>query len=214
VVKKLIRLLFFLLIIRPIVLIIIGLRVSHQERLPRSGPAIIVANHNSHLDTLVLMSLFPLKLLDKLRPVAARDYFMKNKFLAWLAIDLIGILPIDRQNIRASEHKLNDCYRSLDRGDILIIYPEGSRGEPEFLAAFKSGIAHIAKSRPDVKIYPVFLHGLGKILPKGDIVLVPFFCDILVGEPIDWTGNKKSFMDLLEQQMRSLADSGYFPPWE
>jgi 1-acyl-sn-glycerol-3-phosphate acyltransferase len=58
--NSLLRFLFYAVFIRLIVLIILGLNARHRERLPKSGPAIIVANHNSHLDTMVLMTLFRL----------------------------------------------------------------------------------------------------------------------------------------------------------
>jgi 1-acyl-sn-glycerol-3-phosphate acyltransferase len=212
--KKLLRLLFFVLIVRLIVLIIIGLRISHKERLPKSGPAIIVANHNSHLDTLVLMALFPLRLLDRLRPVAAEDYWLSNPWLTWFSLNIIGIIPLKREMGSFQEHPLAACSQALDRGEILLIYPEGSRGNPESLGRFKTGIAHLAKRHPQIPIYPIFLHGLGKALPKGEALLVPFFCDVFIGNPLYWTENKQGFMDLLSRSMQELASEGRFPAWE
>jgi 1-acyl-sn-glycerol-3-phosphate acyltransferase len=212
--KRLLRLLFFIIFVRIVVLIIIGLRIVNKERLPKSGPAIIVANHNSHLDTMVLMTIFPIKLLDKLRPVAAEDYFLKNPFIAWFSLNILNILSLKRQNLSVRENPLLNCSEALSKSDILIIYPEGSRGEPECLSTFKSGIAHLAKSHPNVPIYPIFMHGLGKVLPKGEALLVPFYCDISVGEKIYWTGSKKSFMDLLNQRIQDLASEVNFSSWE
>ena len=53
--NRVLKILFFLFV-RVGVWLILGLRIQHKERLPPAGPAILVANHNSHLDTLVLMS--------------------------------------------------------------------------------------------------------------------------------------------------------------
>lgn len=130
-IRRLIRFAFWLLIARPLALVVLGLNARHRERLPRTGPAIIAANHNSHLDTLVLVSLFPLSLLSTLRPVAA-DYFLRNRWLAWFTQHVIGILPIDRET-QGSRDPFQPCEDVLDRGDIFILFPEGSRGEPEVL---------------------------------------------------------------------------------
>jgi 1-acyl-sn-glycerol-3-phosphate acyltransferase len=203
--NQLLRLLFFATIVRLIVLVVIGLRITNQTGLPKSGPAIICANHNSHLDTLVLMTIFPLRLLAKLRPVAAADYFLKNPALTWFALHIIGIIPLDRHQSSRRENPLAKCDEALDRGEILIIYPEGSRGEPESLASFHSGIAHLAKRHPTVPIYPVFIYGLGKVLPKGEKILVPFFCDLAIGKPIFWSDRKQIFMDLLLHQIQELS---------
>ena len=199
------RLLFFVTIVRLVVLVVIGLRIIDLARLPKTGPAIICANHNSHLDTMVLMTIFPWRSLAKLRPVASAEYFLQNRLLAWFALHIIGIIPIERHKSSCTEHPLAQCSETLERGEILIIYPEGSRGQPELLSSFHSGIAHLAKRHPEVPIYPVFIYGLGRVLPKGEFILVPFFCDLAIGEPIFWSSNKKTFMDLLARQMQELS---------
>jgi 1-acyl-sn-glycerol-3-phosphate acyltransferase len=204
---------FFLCVVRPLVFAVLGVNLRHGERLPRQGPAILVANHNSHLDTLVLMTLLPHRLLPKIRPVAALDYFLKTRWLAWFATRIVGIIPLDRKPKPGGDAlALPDA--ALTRGDILILFPEGSRGEPERLQAFKTGVAHLAKRHPAVSVTPVFLHGLGKALPKDAVLLVPFFVDVFVGEPVAWTGERAEFMARLERAMRDLAAECRAPAWD
>ncbi|HEX7765743.1 MAG TPA: lysophospholipid acyltransferase family protein [Nitrospira sp.] len=205
---------FFVLIVRPLVLIVIGLNIRHRARIPLKGPAIVVSNHNSHLDTLVLMTLLPWPLLRQLRPVAAKDYFLSNRVLAWFALNIMHIIPLEREIIDRHQDPLAACSEALQNGDILILFPEGSRGDPEQMGTFKTGIAHLAKRNPEVPIIPIFLHGLGKALPKGEAILVPFFCDVFIGESISWSGDRTSFMTSLEQGIKTLAEEGYRPAWE
>ena len=196
--------LIFELLIRPLVLLAIGLNTRHRERLPSDGPAIVVANHNSHLDTLVLMTLFSRALLPKLRPVAAVDYFFSNRLLKWFALTVIQIIPLRRTARPSDGDPLADVVTALERGEIVILFPEGSRGEPEERSEFRTGVAHLAKRAPDVPVVPVWLHGLGKALPRGDWVFVPFFCDVFVGESLAWTGDRGAFMASLEESMQTL----------
>jgi len=206
--------LFFWLVVRPVVLVVLGLNVRHRERLPAGGPAIIVANHNSHLDTLVLMTLMPSRLLRRLRPVAAADYFLRNRLMAWFALRIMGIIPIERGGAAPGADPLAAAGAALASGDIVILFPEGTRGEPERLGAFKSGVAHLAKRHPTVPVIPVFTHGLGKSLPRGAILPVPFFCDIFVGEPIFGMEDHHAFMQLFSERIQRLAGEGQFAAWD
>jgi 1-acyl-sn-glycerol-3-phosphate acyltransferase len=205
---------FFLLIARPVLTIMLGTNVRGRENLPVKGPAIIVANHNSHLDTLTIMTMFPLRDLPKLRPVAAMDYFMRTNVMAWFATNIIGIIPIVRGGHDAHANPLAPCEDALDRGEILIIFPEGSRGEPEHLSQFKKGVAHLAKARPDVPVHPLFMHGLGKALPKDSFLIVPFNCDVVAGEPFRWNGAIETFMETLQTRMAALAAQIHMSAWE
>ena len=197
------RTLFFLFIIRPISTFVLGMNVRNYIRLPKKGPVIVIANHNSHLDTVVLMSLFPLKSLSKIHPVAAADYFLANPILAWFSTKIIGIIPFKRTVGR--ENPFAEIEKALDQNEIIIFFPEGSRGEAEKLSPMKSGIAHLAKKFPHVPIIPVFLHGLGKALPKGDPILVPFMVDVAIGEPIPFSQDKASFMESIAQAFEELS---------
>ena len=210
----LLRLMFFALVVRPVVLVVLGLNVRHRERLRAAGPVIIAANHNSHLDTMVLMTLFPLRLLPKVRPVAAADYFLRKRWLAWFALEVIGIIPISRKVRAGDADPLAGCVDHLNDGGILILYPEGSRGDPERLAAFQTGVAHLARRCPEVPVVPVFLHGPGKSLPRGEALLVPFICDVFIGETLQWAGDRRAFMARLDGAVRALAEEGGLPPWE
>lgn len=209
------RRLFFACVVYPMILIVVGLNVRRRELLPKKGPALVVANHNSHLDALALMTLFGWKSLAYVRPVAAVDFFLRNRFLSWFSTKIIGIIPLDRKpaGARAGD-PLAGLAAAIERSEILILFPEGSRGEPEQLAEFKTGVAHVAKRFPEVPVIPVFIHGLGKSLPRGEALLVPFFCDVFVGESFCWTGERGTFMDALEDHMQSLAAERKFPEWK
>jgi 1-acyl-sn-glycerol-3-phosphate acyltransferase len=209
----LLRLFFYGILVRSVVLFVLGLNVRHRERLPAKGPAIVAANHNSHLDAMALISLLPLRLLPRVRPVAAADYFLRNRMLAWFALNVVGIVPLNRERKDAREDLLAPVAAAIDRGDILIFFPEGSRGDPERLAEFKTGLARIAERRPDVPVIPVFTHGLGKALPKGAWMIVPFFVDIFVGEPLAFGGDRAAFMQRYRDAMHAMAQEEKPSDW-
>ncbi len=213
--SRVLQALFFWLVVRPFLLVGIGFNVRHRERLPVAGPAILAPNHNSHLDAVVLMTLLPARLLHRIRPVAAADYFLRNRVLAWFARAIMGIIPIERRGggREAGADPLAAVSQALERGEIVILFPEGTRGEPEQLAAFKSGIGHLARRYPRVPVIPVFMHGLGKTLPRGSLVPVPFFCDVFVGEALYGLEDHKAFVERLTGRMQAMAGEGRFPVW-
>ena len=196
---------FFALLVRPLVLMVSGVHVIGKEKLPLEGPCIIAANHNSHLDTMVLMSIFPLKNINSIRPVAAADYFMKNKYFAWFSLNILGIIPLKRRPSKEEGHPLLGVQNALKNGDIVIVFPEGSRGVTEEMSTFKTGIAHLSKEFPSVPVVPVYIHGAGKALPKGEGLFVPFIIDVHVGESLFYKDeDNKAFTERLEKSIKAL----------
>ena len=201
------KILFFGLIIKPIVFIVLGLNLRGHDKLPKKGPAVIVANHNSHLDTIVLMSLYPLSIIHRVRPVAAVDYFLgQGGLLAWLALKCIDIVPMDRSGITERDTLFSECHKALDKGEIIILFPEGSRGKPEQMSKLKNGVFFLLNERNDTKVTPVMLEGLGRSLPKGEALLVPFNCDVIIGESIAVTEQASTFIDQLNRAFSTLSE--------
>ncbi|SHO54673.1 lysophospholipid acyltransferase family protein [Vibrio quintilis] len=201
------KILFVLLIIKPLVFIGLGLNIIQRRHLPEKGPAIIAANHNSHLDTLVLLALFPLRMVHKVRPVAAADYFLANPVIAWLSLNIIGIIPIRRSVKKADRDNIfSACHQALDKGHILIIFPEGSRGKPEETGQIKKGIYHLSQARQDCRVIPVVMRGLGRTLPKGTARLVPFNCDVVIGEPLCRFESAGDFVKTMTETYQALAE--------
>jgi 1-acyl-sn-glycerol-3-phosphate acyltransferase len=211
---RLLRFLFFAVVVRGVILVVMGLTVRNRQRLPEDGPAVLAGNHNSNLDALAIMSLMPLRLLPKLRPVAAMDYFYTSSFRGWFANNIIGIIPVKRGSGKEGGNPLKLAEEALDRGEILVIFPEGTRGEPEALQAFKKGIGHLARARPKVPVMPVFMHGLGKTLPRGSKLFVPFNSIVSIGPPLYGKESYDEFVAELAASMTALAAEEKLPVWE
>jgi 1-acyl-sn-glycerol-3-phosphate acyltransferase len=142
------------------------------------------------------------------------DYFLTGGVRSWFANNIIGIIPVKRGSGKEGGNPLQLAEEALDRGEILVLFPEGTRGEPEMLQAFKKGIGHLAHARPSVPVVPIFMHGLGKALPRGSMLLVPFNVTVNVGEPVYGTESYAEFVSKLERAMTLLAAEEKLPVWE
>jgi len=203
-VVHLVRVLFYTLVVRPFLALVIGLRVKGREHLERDAQLLIVSNHNSHLDTLVLLDLIGPWRMHRFRPVAAADYFQKSAPLDAVTSLLFNILPIRRTGGDAAGDPIEVMASALDGGDSLIIYPEGTRGEPEQMARFRSGAGRLIARYPQLEVIPVYLDGMGRILPKGSWYPVPFIGRVNVGAPRRMEGTPAEITAALEAAVREL----------
>ena len=189
---------------RPLARIFTGADIVGRERLPLRGPAILVANHASHVDTLLLLTIYPSKALDRVRPAAAADYFLKGRLMSWFSRRILNIVPVARDRVAAGEDVLAPARAALAAGDILLVFPEGTRGDGEELSKLKNGVARLAQAFPDAPTIPLWLQGAGRVLPKGAVVPVPMNCTVLVGEPVRWGGDRMEFMTALREGLEKL----------
>jgi 1-acyl-sn-glycerol-3-phosphate acyltransferase len=169
---------------------------------------VVIANHNSHLDLPVILSLFRFRDRLRVRPVAAADYFCRSRLSNWIVLRVLGAIPCRRGGWKRRDgHPLANCFAALERGDILVLFPEGTRGEPERLACFKTGVAHLSRRCPEVPVVPLFIRGTGRSLPRGAVIPLPVSGQVQVGEPLTWTGDRGSFMAAIETEVARLERS-------
>lgn len=202
--------LFFLLVVRPFLTLFIGLKVRGRQNLPAKGPFLLVANHSSHLDTVSLLALFPLGRLKEIRPVAAADYFDRNRIVSWLTRTFFNILPIvrRREEMTADNDPRKAMVEALRSGDSLLIFPEGTRGtSPDEIGRFKSGIAFLVENVPGLAVVPAYLQNMGRSLPKGSWIPVPFFCEVTLGPARTYSGTSAEIVVGIESAVRELKES-------
>ena len=211
--QKLILQFIYSVVLRNFLKIFVGVQFHKASFLADEKQFIIVANHNSHLDTMTLMAALPRKIIHKVRPVAAADHFGKTARQARLSRFFINALLIPRKKDKEhpEDNPIAKMLEALDEGYSLIIFPEGTRGEPEILQPLKPGIGIILSKRPHIKYVPVFMNGMGKAMPKGDSLIVPYSAKLVFGEPTQIESSdvneivKQVEKDLIELKNKVMA---------
>jgi len=147
---------------------------------PEPRQRIYFANHSSHVDTLALWSALPRRLRHTTHPVAARDYW-GHGLKKYIATKALRAVLIDRAREDKNANPLEPLIAVLERGESLIIFPEGTRGKDVLPGPFKSGLFHLAKQFPQAELVPVYLENLHRSMPKGAIVPIPITCTVRFG---------------------------------
>lgn len=159
-----------------------GLAIRGRENLPNAGSFIMVANHASHLDALCLMSALPLRKLHRTFAAAAQDYFFVTLPRAAASSIFINAVPFSRSaHVRQS---LAVCQALLENhGNILILFPEGTRSENGTLAPFRPGIGRLAACA-GVPVVPCALRGTFAAWPKHARLPRPRGIGLCIGKPM------------------------------
>ena len=171
----------YTILVRPWLTFIIGVSFHNIKPLKDANQFIIVANHNSHFDTVSIMAALPSNKRKNTCAVASGDYFGKSPFTVTLMKLFFNAILITKKTKPGHLSNLELLDQRIKEGKSLIMYPEGSRGNPGTISSFKKGIAKLLKENPSVPFIPVYLDGFGRVLPKNKILIVPLICKVRFG---------------------------------
>ncbi|MCX7920892.1 MAG: 1-acyl-sn-glycerol-3-phosphate acyltransferase [Clostridia bacterium] len=140
---------------------------------------IVTPNHTSHLDWLVIYSLFKRKFNQKITFLAKKELF---EHVLWKYVAIGGgAIKLDRENV--TKDVLKSIYTSIRNKWIVGIFPEGTRSKNGKLLKAKPGAIKLAMST-GLPIVPIGLCGFNEVLPSGALFPVPHKCVINIGKPI------------------------------
>jgi 1-acyl-sn-glycerol-3-phosphate acyltransferase len=158
-------------LLKPLVLILFHLKVDGAENLPREGGCIIACNHISYLDP----PLLGFAAGRELYYLAKEGLFDEvNKFFTWLIV-AYNAIPLRRDGVDISVIK--HVFQLLRRGEVLVLFPEGTRSTSGELLAPKPGLGFIAW-RANVPVIPAYIKGanarIGEILLGRQKIMITF----------------------------------------
>jgi len=185
------------------------LRIEGRGKLPETGSFILVCNHTSHLDTLCMLCSVPLNQIHRTFPAAAADYFFSSLPRSAISAILINALPFERK-LKGAE-SLAVCGELLkNEGNVLIIFPEGTRTTSGEMGRFRSGIGRLVVGT-DLPVLPCYLDGGLKAWPKGKGIPRPFALNLRIGAPRRYAHldkSSESVRKICQDLQESVAELG------
>jgi 1-acyl-sn-glycerol-3-phosphate acyltransferase len=174
---------------------------------PSSAQRVYFANHSSHIDTVALWSALPPPIRARTRPVAAADYWDRDAMRRYIALRGLNVVFIERTRTDGNANPLQPLIEALERGESLIIFPEGTRNMQALPGPFKSGLFHLATGFPDVELVPVYLENLHRCMPKGTFLPLPLICTVRFGAPLARIANesKDAFLERAREAVTELS---------
>jgi len=176
--------------------------VKGLDHIPTSGGAILVSNHLSFSDSFFL----PLVVPRRITFLAKADYFTGKGLKGRLTAGFFrsaGQVPVDRTGGKASEAALRTGLRVLGRGDLLGIYPEGTRSPDGRLYRGKTGVARMALEG-HVPVLPVVMMGTDRVQPIGKRIPSIRQVGVIIGAPLDFS--RYEGMESDRFVLRSITD--------
>jgi 1-acyl-sn-glycerol-3-phosphate acyltransferase len=172
---------------------------------PKAEQRIYFANHQSHLDWVLIWAALPKELRATTRPIAARDYWTASPLKHWITREIFHAVYVSRTR-SDDQDPLEPLVEALKSGDSLVIFPEGTRGHRGDPQAFKSGLYHLAEQFPAVQLIPAWIDNVQRVMPKGEVVPVPILCTVTFGAPLQLAPgeDKRGFLERAREAVLSL----------
>ena len=173
------------LIVSPILRAAFRPWVTGHSNIPRTGAVIIASNHLSFIDSVFL----PLMIDRRISFLAKSDYYTGKGMKGWFQrtfLTAAGMLPIDRSGGKASEASLQTGLGVLARGEVLGIYPEGTRSPDGNLYRGRTGVARMILEGA-VPVVPVAMIDTEHVMPIGRRLPKVRRIGIVIGEPLDFS---------------------------
>ena len=171
-----------------------------------SGPVIVIANHSSHFDTPVVLSVLPERIRRRTAVGAAADRFYRRGKRTWWFSLFFNTFPIVRGGGSAT---LDYAGELLARGWSVVINPEGTRSTSGDVQDFRHGVSILAM-QAKVPVVPVYAEGLREIMPKGERIPRAAAVQIRIGAPV-WLDDLTSVPQATDRLQSALLALGATP---
>jgi 1-acyl-sn-glycerol-3-phosphate acyltransferase len=198
---------------RPLAHVLASPTVDGLDRLEQlDEPVIFAANHASHIDTPLLLSVLPDRWRHRTVVAAGADYFFDRRWKAAFFAFTINAIPIER--LRVNRRSADLAASLLDDDWSLLIFPEGGRSPDGWAQAHRPGAAWLAV-RTNRTIVPVYVEGTRRVLPRGGSRLHLTTTRVTFGHPIRPTAgtDARDLAVRVERSLEILADEQQTDWW-
>ena len=198
---------------RPLVRAVAAPEVDGLDRIETvEGPVLFAANHASHVDTPLVLTVLPERLRHRTVVAAAADYFFDRRWKAAVWAFAINAVPIERN--RVSPRSTRIAADLLAEGWSLVIFPEGGRSPDGWGRAHRPGAAYLAL-RTGVPVVPLHLEGTRRVMRKGAKGVRPATSRVTFGRPLrpEEGEDAHAFAARIEREIAVLADEGASGYW-